>query len=448
MVTDADRNIIYMNPAVISTFQNAESQIKSVHPGFNTNALLGEPVDKLPKFPKSQIDLTGISKKAHEASIEIGGRHMDLTVNSIVDGNTRLGTVVEWFDKTNEVMIQQEVDHIVRAASAGDLGKRVELSGKEGFFLELSNGLNEVLSNTDSFIKDLNKLFRRMAEGDLSQSLTQSYHGDFSEIANNANATLNKLCSVLSDISSISQAVNTSSGEISQGSFDLRGRTESQASSLEETASSMEEITATVQESEKKSTEASNEAAEAKQRAEAGGLVVQQAVDAMREISDSSNKINDIIGVIDEIAFQTNLLALNAAVEAARAGEQGRGFAVVAGEVRTLSQRSASAAKEIKDLIRDSVSKVDVGSQLVNQTGETLSGIVAGVETVANRIASVSEAAKEQSNGITQINQAITQMDNMTQQNAALVEQTEAAAMSMRDQAANLRELIGFFKTG
>ncbi|WP_231882417.1 methyl-accepting chemotaxis protein, partial [Oleiphilus sp. HI0061] len=219
------------------------------------------------------------------------------------------------------------------------------------------------------------------------------------------------------------------------------------ASSLEETAASMEEITSTVKESEKNSDDANYEANDARVKAESGGQVVNQAVEAMKEISESSNKINDIIGVIDEIAFQTNLLALNAAVEAARAGEHGRGFAVVAGEVRTLSQRSASAAKEIKDLIRDSVNKVESGSMLVNQTGETLNGIVHSVEQVARRIESVNVAAKEQSNGIGQINQAISQMDEMTQQNAALVEETAAASRSMSDQASKMQQLVRFFRT-
>jgi methyl-accepting chemotaxis protein len=207
----------------------------------------------------------------------------------------------------------------------------------------------------------------------------------------------------------------------------------------------MEEMTSTVKQSSENASEANTLAAEAKSKAQAGGKVVEDAVHAMSEILDSSNKINDIIGVIDEIAFQTNLLALNAAVEAARAGEQGRGFAVVAGEVRTLSQRSAAAAKEIKDLIRDSVSKVESGSTLVNQSGETLADIVSAVDRVATMINDVNNAAIEQNAGISQINQAVTQMDEMTQQNAALVEETSAASRSMSEEANSMASMISFF---
>ena len=208
----------------------------------------------------------------------------------------------------------------------------------------------------------------------------------------------------------------------------------------------MEELTATVKQTAESATQSNTLASEAKLKAEKGGDVVQGAVKAMNEIMEASNKINDIIGVIDEIAFQTNLLALNAAVEAARAGEQGRGFAVVAGEVRTLSQRSAAAAKEIKDLIRDSVNKVESGSHLVNQSGQMLAEIVQAVDKVAKMIADVNTAAIEQNSGISQINQAVAQMDEMTQQNAALVEETSAASRSMSEEANSMSRLISFFQ--
>ena len=214
---------------------------------------------------------------------------------------------------------------------------------------------------------------------------------------------------------------------------------------MEETASSMEEMTSTVRQNADNAKSANELAQEAETKAASGGEVVGKAVSSMAEINESSKKISDIIGVIDEIAFQTNLLALNAAVEAARAGEQGRGFAVVAGEVRNLAQRSAAAAKEIKDLIRDSVTKVEDGTSLVNQSGEMLNEIVEAVRKVNHTIAEISVASEEQSSGIEQVNKAVTQMDEMTQQNAALVEQASAAGESMSEQARAMKQLLGFF---
>jgi methyl-accepting chemotaxis protein len=233
--------------------------------------------------------------------------------------------------------------------------------------------------------------------------------------------------------------------EISQGNADLSQRTEEQASSLEETASSMEEMTSTVRQNADNAKVANELAEKTSSKAIQGGEVVNRAVQSMSGINESSKKIADIIGVIDEIAFQTNLLALNAAVEAARAGEQGRGFAVVAGEVRNLAQRSAGAAKEIKDLIRDSVSKVEDGTLLVNESGETLKDIVASVKRVTDMISDIAEASVEQSSGIEQVNKAVTQMDEMTQQNAALVEEASAAGESMAEQANDMRRLLNFF---
>jgi methyl-accepting chemotaxis protein len=320
------------------------------------------------------------------------------------------------------------------------------LADKTGSFLKLSEGLNTLLSKVASFVQDMSGLFQSMSEGDLTKTVKNEYRGEFEEIKNNANNTLLKLTEVMGKIQGTSASVRTSANEVAQGSDDLSRRTESQASSLEETASSMEEMTATVKQTSENASQADVLAGEAKAKAQQGGAVVKDAVNAMSEILDSSNKINDIIGVIDEIAFQTNLLALNAAVEAARAGEQGRGFAVVAGEVRTLSQRSAAAAKEIKDLIRDSVGKVESGSTLVNQSGETLAEIVDAVDRVAIMIQDVNNASREQNSGISQINQAVTQMDEMTQQNAALVEETSAASRSMSEEATNMNSLIAFFK--
>jgi methyl-accepting chemotaxis protein len=242
--------------------------------------------------------------------------------------------------------------------------------------------------------------------------------------------------------------VGSAASEIAAGSADLSARTEQQASSLEETAASMEELSATVRQNSENAQQANQLATTAREAADRGGRVTTQAVEAMTRIEGASQKISDIIGVIDEIAFQTNLLALNAAVEAARAGEAGKGFAVVASEVRTLAQRSAQASKEIKGLILDSGNQVKDGVKLVNAAGEALEGIVGSVKKVADIVSEIAAASAEQASGVEQVNSAVTQMDEMTQKNAALVEESAAAARSLEEQASELTRLIGFFSTG
>ena len=254
------------------------------------------------------------------------------------------------------------------------------------------------------------------------------------------------LIKIVSEIRSGTDTISTASGEIASGNLDLSQRTEEQASSLEETASSMEELTSTVKQNADNARQANQLAAGASEVAVKGGAVVGQVVQTMSSINASSKKIVDIISVIDGIAFQTNILALNAAVEAARAGEQGRGFAVVATEVRTLAQRSAAAAKEIKELISDSVSKVEDGTRLVDEAGATMDEIVSAVKRVTDIMSEISAASQEQSSGIEQVNQAVSQMDEVTQQNAALVEEAAAAAESMQDQAQALTQAVMIFK--
>jgi PAS domain S-box-containing protein len=449
MVADNDRNIIYLNQAVIDTMKFAEASIRRDLPNFSVDKLLGGSIDSFHKNPEHQKNLLANLKGEHKASLIIGGRHMDLVVNPVNnEQGVRLGTVVEWKDRTDEIAIEQQIDNLVGSAAAGDLTQRISMEGKTGFFAKLSEGLNTLVESANSILTDVGNTFSAMAEGDLTNVIHKAYQGDFERIRGDANLTIEKLTDVISKIREAASTVNTAANEIAQGNADLSQRTEEQASSLEETASSMEQMTSTVKHSADSAHEANTLASDARRRAQEGGDVVKQAVDAMAEILKSSNKINDIIGVIDEIAFQTNLLALNAAVEAARAGEQGRGFAVVAGEVRNLSQRSAAAAKEIKDLIKDSVTKVEAGSVLVNDSGTTLTSIVQAVEKVAGMIAEISNASAEQTSGIEQINQAVSQMDEMTQQNAALVEEASAASEAMSEQANNMSRLVGFFRLG
>jgi methyl-accepting chemotaxis protein-2 (aspartate sensor receptor) len=294
----------------------------------------------------------------------------------------------------------------------------------------------------------LSQHVQRIGDGDLSQSLASPRRDEIGAITRAVETMRDALVRVVSQVRQGTDTIATASSQIASGNQDLSSRTEEQASSLEQTAASMEELTSTVKQNADNARQANQLAASASEVALRGGSVVSQVVNTMGSINASSKKIVDIIAVIDGIAFQTNILALNAAVEAARAGEQGRGFAVVASEVRSLAQRSAAAAKEIKVLIDDSVGKVGTGSAQVAEAGRTMDEIVASVKRVTDIMGEISSASQEQTSGIEQVNQAISQMDQVTQQNAALVEEAAAAASSLQEQAGHLVQAVGVFRVG
>ena len=340
-----------------------------------------------------------------------------------------------------------EIKNIVEAAAArGDLSVKMDMTGKQGYTKTLSELLNQLSNTIDDAARDTLRVANALAKGDLTQTVSKEYPGIFGELKAGVNGTVNNLKELVGQIKGATDTINTASKEIATGNSDLSQRTEEQASSLEETASSMEELTSTVKQNTENAKQANQLAIGASDVASKGGQVVSQVVTTMDSITESSRKIVEIISVIDGIAFQTNILALNAAVEAARAGEQGRGFAVVAGEVRNLAQRSAAAAKEIKTLIDDSVEKVDGGSKLVAEAGKTMEEIVTSIKRVTDIMSEITAATVEQSQGIEQVNTAITQMDEVTQQNAALVEEAAAAAESLEEQAQNLAISVGTFK--
>jgi len=447
MIADPDAHIIYMNDSVLKMMRNAEADIRKDLPNFSVDKLMGTNIDVFHKNPQHQRNILKDLKQTYYGKANTGGRSFTVIANPVFQNGVRVGTVVEWADRTAEIAIEREIDLMVDAAGKGDFTRQVIVDGKDGFFLNLARGLNNLTSTVEVAMNDILRMLGAMARGDLSERITREYAGSFEQLKRDANATADKLADVISKIRVSSNAITTAAGEIAQGNADLSQRTEEQASSLEETASSMEEMTSTVKQSEQNAQKASTMAMEAQNKAREGGSVVEKAVVAMSEINAASKKISDIISVIDEIAFQTNLLALNAAVEAARAGEQGRGFAVVAGEVRNLAQRSAGAAKEIKDLIRDSVAKVEDGAELVNHSGKTLSEIVAAVENVTAMMREIADAAREQTSGIEQVNAAVSQMDEMTQKNAALVEEASAAGESMAEQARDMNRVVAFFST-
>lgn len=446
MVADDDHRIIYLNNAAQQLFSHAETDIHRDIPGFTAQTILGSPIDRFHKAPEHQRTLLDRLQGTHESSILIGGRSIRFVVSPVRDAQgQRLGTVVEWTDRTAEVAVEREIDHIIQAAHQGDLDCRIATQDKSGFFLVLSSRINALLEVMAQVFNEIAQVMGPMSRGDLTQPMVGHYQGTFVQVKTDINRTLTHFAEMVQQLRDDTDFIASAAEQITLGNTNLSQRTEQQSASLQETASSMEELTHTVRNNADSAHRANQLATNALITAENGGQVVQRAVSAMQQIHASSGQIEEIIGVIDAIAFQTNLLALNASVEAARAGDQGRGFAVVATEVRNLASRSAAAAKEIKALIHDSGDKVQTGAKLVNDSGATLVDIVAAVQQVGRIVAEIATASAEQSAGIEQMNKAVNALDEVTQQNASLAEQTHSASASLNERARQMAALIGHF---
>ncbi|OHX22192.1 chemotaxis protein [Xanthomonas alfalfae] len=348
--------------------------------------------------------------------------------------------------KANLSAMNSQIKLLAQAAANGDFSVRGDAQRFQYDFRAMVDSLNHLMATADANLHALSTVLQAIAAGDLTARMHGDFHGVFARMRDDANTTVTQLANIVGRIQQSTNAINDAASEIATGNQDLSQRTEQQAANLEETAASMEELTSTVRNNAEHARRANQLVVGAATVASQGGAVVGEVVGTMAGIQTASKKIADIISIIDGIAFQTNILALNAAVEAARAGEQGRGFAVVASEVRTLAQRSAGAAKEIKHLIEDSVSRVEHGSQLVGQAGRTMQDIVDSVQNVTTIMHEISEASQQQSQGIEQVGQTVAQMDQATQQNAALVEEATAAARSMEEQAQQLRDAVSVFQ--
>ena len=343
-------------------------------------------------------------------------------------------------------LIIEDINHVMSKMEQGKFQHRVTAEAR-GSLLSLKERVNSSLQSLEDAINEITQVSLSQAKGDLTQTIKGTYHGELRVLKDAVNTSVSRLDAIVSVAVEAAHVVRMNSTEVSQGALDLSQRVQEQAAALEQTSSTMEQMSSAVKNNTENAEFATDIARGVQQSTSQGNQVMEQTIEAMTAIQESSHKIADIVTLIDGIAFQTNLLALNAAVEAARAGDHGRGFAVVAGEVRALAQKSAEAAKDIKHLIDESVTRIDQGTKLATQSGEVFNQVKGAIDEVTSKISEIASASGEQNEGIGQVHQAITSIDSVTQQNAALVEETSAAAESMRDQATSLMEKMSFFKT-
>jgi len=449
MMADEEDNIMFMNEAAVNSLKKVEGDLKKALPHLDISRIIGSSIHKNHKDPDRIRRILGAlgPGDVRDGEITPGDLIFAHQTRGIFDAEgKKIAHMVEWRDATSERRAQEEVARMIKAASEGNLSERIDADSFEGFYKTLAKGINDMMDAVAVPMKEAQGVLGALSEGDLTVEMSGEYGGTFAQMKSSLNGALQKLTDTLSSVSRAAEVVTNGVTQISEGNEDLSQRTAEQASALEETSASMEEMNSAVKQNADNARQANQLAIAARDVAEKGGMVTAKTMDAMSAVNKSSKKIVDIISVIDEIAFQTNLLALNAAVEAARAGEHGRGFAVVAAEVRNLAQRSATAAKEIKALINESVQQVTDSSALVNQSGKTLEDIVDSVKRVTDVIGEISASSQEQSTGIDQVNKAIMEMDETTQQNAALVEEAASTSEAIKDQAEDLMDQVTFFR--
>lgn len=448
LIADKQRKIIYTNQSAQQLFSKRQEMIRQVLPDFDASQLIGSSIDKFHTHPNRQNELLENLTTTHTLAVNIGELHVNVKVNPVINAEGHhLGWVAEFLDHTAEVMTEQEVNAVMMAASLGEFDRRINLMDKSGFFKTFSQQLNQTLDYAQKMIEELRMVFTGLAHGDWTQSITHHYIGSLELLKNDVNTTITTLTEVMNTVKQSTQVVKKVADEISQGNANLSHRTEEQAISLESATESIKEMTEAVKRNSEHAQAAKTLAEQASIYALRGGSAVHSVEQAMKKVHCSSQKMSDALSLINDIAFQTNLLSLNASVEAARAGEHGRGFAVVAGEVRNLSQRSTYASKEIKELIEDNIREINEGTHLVIQSGMTLQDITKAVTKVSEIVVDIATESLEQINKIQHVNTVINHLDQMTLQNATLVEEAAIASRSLKEQAKMLKEQLGFFKT-
>lgn len=432
MMADNDANIIYVNESIIGMLSEAEADLRKVLTNFKANTLVGSNIDQFHKNPAHQRSIVATLKSTFKTQITVGSRTFSLTANPVMNSQgERLGTVVEWLDRTAEVAIENEVAEMVKAASEGLLSKRINLAGKSGFLLNLSESMNNMVGSVENVINETVSGLSRMSSGDLREPIRGEYEGSYKQIKDSCNDTMTRLGEIITEVMSSTEQLSNAAEQISTTSQSLSQATTEQASSVDVTSASIEQMAASINQNAENAKITDGMATKAAKEAIEGGEAVKQTVGAMKDIASK-------IGIIDDIAYQTNMLALNAAIEAARAGDHGKGFAVVAAEVRKLAERSQVAAQEISALAESSVKTAELAGTLIDS-------IVPDIGRTSDLVQEISAASLEQSTGANQINTAMNQMSQITQQNASASEELAATAEEMTSQAEQLQDLMGFF---
>lgn len=438
--------ITYANPAFQQMVNPSIDYFKTQ--GADVSDVNGKNIDIFHKDkPRIRKMLEGLSGQ-HHSTISFDERMFDVTAAPIVDHHARrIGYVIVWADVTDTRRLETQLRDMLAAAGQGDFAKRIDTRSDDAFLRDVATGMNRICEIVAAFSEDVDGAVRALAEGDLTRRVKGAYGGALGTLAEGVNETVDRLDGLITDIKSAGGRVRNASDEIASGAGSLAERAESQAAALEETAALMEEMTGSVKANAASATEARTEADEADGRADGGRVVVNEAVSAMSRLSDSSRRMTEIVDVIASIATQTNLLALNAAVEAARAGDAGKGFAVVASEVGALARRSREAADDIRGLIAESSERVDAGVGLVERTGSALSEMVEAMRRISERVGRIDMASREQASGVEEINQAVAQMDETTQRNAALAESSARSARALASESEELDRLTAMFRT-
>ncbi len=432
MMADNDGIIRYMNKATEALMRRTEANMRKQLPQFSADKLIGANFDIFHKSPSHQRNLLGGLRSTHVAQIPVAEMIFRLSASPIHAPNgERLGTIVEWVDRTTEVAAEQEIVKLVAAAAAGDFSGRLVSEDKNGFYKLVAEGMNQIISTTDNALSDVQRVLGGLERGDLTQSIDQEYQGTFVELKNAVNNTIAKLSSIIGEVNDTTCDIASGSEEVSATAQTMSQAASEQAASVEQTSASIEQMSASITQNTGSARVTDGIAGNAAKQAVEGGAAVKDTVTAMKSIADK-------IGIIDDIAYQTNLLALNAAIEAARAGEHGKGFAVVAAEVRKLAERSQIAAQEIGEVAKGSVA-------LAERAGGLLDEIVPGITKTSDLVQEIAAASEEQSSGVGQINSTMNQLNRITQQNASASEELAATAEEMSGQAEQLQQLMTFF---